>query len=367
MRKKRFIWWLLPGLLLLFLACEPLVTQFEERESGEAYTAKQLKPAPTQVDTLIFMTWNIRFGAADARWFGDCCGHEVILDKNFVIANLQRIADKIEAIHADIVLLQEVDVLSKRTGYINQVQWLLDHTSLNYAAYGSMWQAQYVPSDGLGRVDAGQATLSRWPITENERIQLQQRGDQDALTRYFYLRRNILKTKIALPGLDNFYVLNVHPDAFATDNTKKIQLETIKAELDLLNQYQAHFVCGGDFNSLPPGTLVTDFCMQDKCDDESFHGPNDDPQHKPGSYFTPETDWMQPMYDTYYPAVPLDVYVAHQTDHFTHTPDPQRFWDRKLDYLFSNQSWVPGTFFTHQEAMRLSDHAPVSAKWEVPK
>ncbi len=367
MRKKCWTRWLLPGLILWIFACDPLVTRFEDREPGVAYTAKEQTTPPTKVDTLLFMTWNMRFGAGDARWFGDCCGHEVILDKNFVLANLQRIANKIEALRPDIVLLQEVDVQSKRTGYIDQVQWLLDHTSLNYGAYASMWQAQYVPSDGLGRVDAGQATLSRWPITEIERLQLELRGDVDALTRYFYLRRCILKTKIALPGLDHFYVLNVHPDAFATDDTKKNQLKRIKSELDLLTQSQAYFVCGGDFNALPPGTLVTDFCMQDQCDDESFHGPNDDPQHKPGSYFTEEADWMQPFYNAYYPAVPLDVYIAHQTDHFTHSPDPERFWDRKLDYLFTNQPWVPNSYITHQEAVRLSDHVPVTAKWEVPK
>lgn len=359
--------WLLVTVLLLLVACDPLVTRFDDREAGVQYTAKQLHTAPTEVDTLVIMTWNIRFGAARAKWFGDSCGDQVILEKDFVIANLQQIVNKIQEVKPDILLLQEIDVLSKRTGYLDEVQWLLDHTYFNYGAYGSMWQAQYVPSDGLGRIDTGQAILSRWPFTEVERIQLVLRGDQDALTRYFYLRRNLLKTKIAVPGLTNFYALNVHADAFSMDDTKKKQYAQILAELDALKQDGAHIIFGGDFNGLPPGTLVTDFCMQDKCAGESFHGPNDDPKHKEGSYFTPEATWLQPFYDSYHSAVPLADYVANQPAFFTHSPDPARFWDRKLDYLFSSRPWVEGSVVTHQGTMELADHAPVSVKWEVPK
>ena len=127
------------------------------------------------------------------------------------------------------------------------------------------------------------------------------------------------------------------------------------------------FIAGGDFNLLPPGSDSTDFCMEDKCPGESFHGPNDKPLHKEGSYFTPEITWLQDMYDSYLPAVPLNNFLLNQKLYFTHSPNPKRFWDRKIDYLFSNHKWLTNSDSTYQSLTGYSDHIPVSAIWEAPK
>ena len=57
-------------------------------------------------------------------------------------------------------------------------------------------------------------------------------------------------------------------------------------------------------------------------------------------------------------------------EHFTHAPSTSMLddttvtkYDRKLDYLFTNGSWVSGSGFTHQEVWGLSDHMPVSASF----
>ena len=347
--------------------CDPLVTQFEDREDGVLYTAKNKKDIPQQVESLLVMTWNIRFGAGRVPWFGDGCGDAVIFDKGFIYGNLSRLAQRINDIKPDILLVQEIDIESKRTGYIDEVQWLLDHTDFNYAAYASMWQAQYVPSDGLGRINTGQAVFSRWRISDTERIQLPLRGDQDALTKYFYLQRNVLKVKIDLPGMDAFYVLNPHLDAFSTDGTKKKQIDRVLAETDRLANAGASVILGGDFNLIPPGSDSTDFCMEDKCPGEHFHGPRDNPQHKEGSNFTSETDWLRTLYDFYSCSVPLDKYMADQKRYYTSTPDWNAFWDRKIDYLFTNTTWMPGSDTTYQNITDLSDHVPVAARWEVPR
>ena len=348
--------------------CEPLVNRFEDVQDAQMYSAKEIQSVSTDVDTLKCMTWNIRFGAARVPWFGDCCGDRVILSESEVIENLQQIADFINAVKPDILFMQEVDVESKRTAYIDEVQWLLDHTYFNYGCYASMWESQFVPSDGLGRINTGNTILSRWKIENAERIQLALRGDQDALTKYFYLRRNMLKARIEIQGLSNFYVIALHLEAFSTDDTKKRQIERILEELDALNATQSFFVLGGDFNLIPPGSDSTDFCDEDKCAGESFHGPKDDPLHKEGSYFGLEKDLMQPLYDNYSSAVPLADYLSNQQYYFTHTPDYNAFWDRKIDYLFTNLKWIPGSDSTYQErtAQRsISDHVPVSAKLEV--
>ena len=185
---------ILAGLILC--SCDAFVTQFENSEEPVYYVASSLNLDIENPVELKVMTWNIRFGAGRLPWFGDSCGERVILSESEVTPTLNKIRDFIQFENPDILLLQEVDVSSKRTGYLDQVQWILDNSSLNYGVYGSMWRADFIPSDGLGKVDVGNVILSKWPIVDAERIQLPLRGDQDKLTQYFYLRRNVLKASI---------------------------------------------------------------------------------------------------------------------------------------------------------------------------
>ena len=61
-------------------------------------------------------------------WFGDSCGGRVIMTRGEVVAHLENLADYINNIQPDILLLQEVDVESKRSGYVDQVQWQLQQS-----------------------------------------------------------------------------------------------------------------------------------------------------------------------------------------------------------------------------------------------
>ncbi|MEJ2544176.1 MAG: endonuclease/exonuclease/phosphatase family protein [Calditrichaceae bacterium] len=351
----------------LFISCESLVTTFDDKEEAVMYKSSSKQSSPDQVNRIKVMTWNIRFGAGRIPWFGDSCGDRVILSEKEVKHNLQGIADFIDTVQPDILLINEIDIESKRTAYIDEVQWLLNHTYFNYGTFASNWKSQFIPSDGLGRMNMGNAILSRWKINDAVRIKLPLRGDQDALTEYFYLRRNILKCNIKLPGMDNFYALVTHLSAFSTDDTKQEQIDVVVQTLEKMDSDNSYFIIGGDFNLLPPNATKTDYCLEDMCDDESYHQPGDDPQHKEGSYFTPEITWLQPMYNSYQSAVTLENYINNETNYFTHSPKSDRFWDRKIDYLFTNYQWISNSDSTYQDGtFVLSDHAQVSAEWELP-
>tara|TARA_Y100001936_G_scaffold125676_1_gene123040 strand:- start:292 stop:1368 length:1077 start_codon:yes stop_codon:yes gene_type:complete len=352
----------LPCLFIFIISCDPLVTEFSSDEPPKEYTAKNLVSAPNK-DTLTVATWNIRFGIGRANWFGDSCGELVLFDNETIIDGLELLAQKITEMDADILLLQEVDTDSKRSAYIDQVQWLLDHTSMNYGVYASMWEVQFVPSDGLGRVNTGNAILSKWPLSEAERIQLSLRGDQDALTKAFYVRRNVLKAVVNYPG-NPFWAVDIHASAFSNDDTKQKQFLEFKDVLDEINSKGELFVAGGDLNELPPGATKNNYCEEDRCPDEL---PEDDE----GCDFSNETTWINPLYDTYVPSVSLVDYQQNEQLYFTHASthdinDERYQWNRKLDYLFTNTAWVPRSEITHQEAQLESDHVAVSAKWVVP-
>lgn len=362
--------------LYLVVGCDPIVTTFEDNAEVVMYEAAEIYEAgwipPEGKDEIVVMTWNIRFGAARIPWFGDGCGDRVILSDDEVAEGLQGVANKIDSVQPDILLMQEVDVLSKRSGYEDEVQWLLDHTYLNYGAYASVWQSQFIPSDGLGRMDMGNAVLSRWPIVDAERIPLALRSDQDALTQYFYLRRNILKAEIDGPFSipDNLYVVNIHATAFSTDDTKLKHLEKFKEVLDEIDEEGYYFVAGGDMNEIPSGAAKLDYCLEDACEGESFHTDADGGPHREGSYFLyfpDENEWLEPLDQKYNPAVPRNKYLLNESAHFTHAAETDSTnenydWNRKLDYLWTNVQWVTGSDSTHQDGDELSDHAAVSCR-----
>ncbi|MEI7896162.1 MAG: endonuclease/exonuclease/phosphatase family protein [bacterium] len=369
--ESRFTWMIfvvfISWMPILFSACEPLATGFDETEDATYYSAQKTTSVPDTFTSVKVMTWNIRFGAARLPWFGDACGDRVVLTEDEVYSALQSVADKINLEQPDILLLQEVDLNSKRSAYIDQLQWLLGHTYFNYAVSGSQWKAQFIPSNGLGRMDEENVIFSRWKISDAKRIQLQLRSDQDKLTRYFYERCCMVTGKIEIPHISSLVAVNLHISAFATDDTKQKQIIQLKDELDRINGEGGYFAAGGDFNTLPPGSDTTDYCIQDKCSWESYHTSGDDPMHKEGSNYEPEKHWLDTLYASYSCAVPPGVYKNNQYKFFTHTTRPGHFWDRTLDYLFTNYQWVPNSVITHQEATRESDHAPVSARLMLPR
>jgi endonuclease/exonuclease/phosphatase family metal-dependent hydrolase len=365
--KKIIFLLLLPLLLATINSCEPLATSFDDVEDAIMYTKSEKVAPPLPDSTIKVMTWNIRFGIGRQSWFGDACGNNTVFTKGEVIPGLDKIVARINEVKPDILFLQECDVKSNRTAYLDELQYILDRTYFNYAAYVSEWKSEYIPSDGLGRMDMGLVILSPWPITDAKRINLATRGDQAGIVNYFYLHSCIITGSIKIPGFKEVPLLNMHASAFATDDTKKKHYEEFKTELDKLEAAGKYFVAGGDFNELPPGSDSTDFCYEDMCPGESFHQPGDDPQHKAGSDYTNENTWLQPIYDAYKCAVPLNIFLANQPAYFTHTTRPEHTWDRTLDYLFTNNRWRAGTTVTHQSFLTDSDHAPVSAEFVLAK
>ena len=358
--------------VFLILGCEPFVTEFPDTSDAVPYEATSKSNVSYTGGNIKVVTWNIRFGIARFPFFGDSCGDDVILDDATIDKNMAVIADSLNAMDADIVLLQEVDVSSKRTGYMDQVQYLLDNTNLNYGCYASMWKADFIFSDGIGRVDAGNAILSKYELTEAERIQLRLRTDQDELIQYFYLRRNIVKAKIPAlaQGSKDFYAVDIHATAFATDDTKQQHIAKYVETLADIESSGDYFVTGGDLNSVPPGSVI-DFCLSDVCSDESFHTDSDGGPHKEGSYFDNfegEPNILTPLYEVYDAAIDSDD--ANLPIHLTHGPSTSYVmndikYDRKLDYLFTNGIWENTSSKTHQAAWELSDHLPVSAVFNV--
>ena len=119
----------------------------------------------------------------------------------------------------------------------------------------------------------------------------------------------------------------------------------------------ATFVGGGDFNTVPPGSEKTEYCDEDRCPGETSDQCGD------GLDYTTEQDWLTSLYGDYTPAVALNDYLMDNSSYFTHNRSGTEWWDKKIDYIFTNGGWANTTGTTHQDMFNLSDHAPVSAEF----
>ncbi len=340
---------------LVLGSCDPFGTLFDDVETATSYRARRIEEAPER-SRLSVMTYNVKFGGGRIDFFFDCHGDEVLMGEDEVLDNLEGLAALIRAADPDVLFLQEVDVLSKRSAYVDQVQWLLDHTALNFGEYASHWKADYVPSDGLGAVDSGNAILSKWPLKNAERTALSLRTDQSGIERYFYLKRNILTADldVSLP----VRLIATHAAAYSTDGTKAEHIAEFEKKMD---ESPGLFIAAGDLNTLPPGSDKKHDFPDSACTDEFVA---DD--------YREEEDLLSSLYEKYQPAIPLDDYHAENERYFTHTTDGRDFWNRKLDYVFTNADVVPGSGVTHQDAttlgietMPLSDHAPLTVEIDL--
>lgn len=350
-------------LALLFLSgCDALMfrTGFDDVEDAVMYRAKKLTDAPETIDELLIINHNIKYGGARLLFFWECGGTRYNMTEKEVTRHLDAVVDFINETQPDVLMLQEVDRLSQRSAYIDQVQYILDRTDLNYGAYASQHKSDFLPSDGMGKMDFGNATLSRWPIRKATRYALPLVEEYPAYYQYFYLKRHILDATVAVPGMSKFHVVNTHLEAFSDDGTKRDQIDQFHAHLTKLNNKGAGWVAGGDLNSLPDGSEVLKEFV-DECSGESrFEGDN----------YEGEEAWLDELFEDFNSLMPLDEYKEDNSPWFSYTGDASVGWTRTLDYLFTNGVWLEGEVMQSEEqggydTLPLSDHAPVRAVLEV--
>lgn len=353
-------------LVLLFVAgilvsCDPFHAVLTEKDVSY-YQAATLKPAAPE-DTLKVMTWNIKFGGGRIDFFFDCWGDRVIMTEQEVLTNMDSLASFIRFADPDILMCQEADMDSKRSAFVNQVQYLLDHTDMNYAVYASQWRADYVPSDGIGKINSGNVILSKWPLKDAVRIGLPLMDQQNSIVRYFYLRRNILKTTTTI-GDKEIDLLCSHLSAYDYEQLRVKQLKILTDTLHAIVSRGDNFIFGADLNVLPPGTRQVKGFEDSVCEDNDFTGDS----------YEGEENWMLPIFE-FQSEFDLEDYKKDNTLYFSHTVNNEErgsFWNRKLDYLFSSGGFIPGTNITHQDSrtgrktMHLSDHCPVSVLYVLP-
>jgi endonuclease/exonuclease/phosphatase family metal-dependent hydrolase len=190
-------------------------------------TALHGAPEPRPVGAMRFMVYNIHAGK-------DAAG----------VDNLAGVAELVRRTGADVVLLQEVDNGTRRSGSVDQPAVLADRTGF-HVAFGSA-----LDYDG-GKY--GVAILSRWPIVSDTLVHLPVTPPQTRAGGS-HEPRGALRVVVASPE-GRIAIINTHLDPTGDDRWRRQEADSIVSIATQARAREPLVIVGGDFNSTPESAV----------------------------------------------------------------------------------------------------------------
>ena len=200
------------------------------------------------------MTWNVGYGALDEKqdcyWDG---GKGVMGESKEVVENnIAAISSKIKEIDPDVFFIQEADLDSRRSFYVNELAYFQE----NYPAdkydntYACNFKAGVVPLplyNMTGKVEACIASFSKYQVSAAQRVQLPIPFKWPVSL--FNLKRCLLVNRTPIEGSDKELVtINLHLEAYDDGEGKAKQLKKL---MDIMEEEYGkgnYVIAGGDFN-----------------------------------------------------------------------------------------------------------------------
>lgn len=235
----------------------------------------------------------------------------------------------------DILAMQEIDFSSSRSFEIDQFKSILNEGEFNHGAKALNWDKHYVPFPNwplhlqFGKIQSGQALVSRFPILNNDVEILVKPIDQPFYYNDFYLDRLIQTTKLSLNGKE-LTIMNIHLEAFS-EKTRALHLEQVFKRFKEAAA-QGPSILLGDFNE---------------------------------SVFPLESSLMSPFYNqsNFGEAISLNRLSENAKEHFTYSAESPKV---KIDYIFYSSNFIEMLQAkTISETKLLSDHLPVMMRFRL--
>jgi endonuclease/exonuclease/phosphatase family metal-dependent hydrolase len=303
--------------------------------------------APYLTDsTFNIMIWNIGYcGLGEEMDFFYDGGKGVRPGRSASQANLRGVLDFVETLDSvDFYLFQEVDIKSKRSYRVNQLETLKKSLSPQHTSFGKNFDVFFNPAPPrapLGKVHSGIATLStkiprssvRWSFPGNYAWPMG----------VFMLDRCFVVDRFPLEGGHELLVVNTHNSAYDDGTLRKGQMDFLHGFLTEEYAKGNYIIVGGDWNQTPHG-FIPGF-RNDVFD--TFQLSYIDKDYLPG-----EWTWL---YDPGVPTnrrvnIPYEQGVSRATviDYYLLSPNLEPLAVKGVDLRFAN-----------------SDHQPVLASFSL--
>lgn len=292
-------------------------------------------PVTTRAKHLTLMTYNIGFAGGLEGLDGQ------VPSASKTRTNLDAMISTIKAQNPDILAVQEIDLDSRRSTYINEVEYIAQKAGYPYFAVAFTWDCRWVPHPmgfqfrkQFGKVLAAQAIFSKYPILSQSQLRFKKPRKNFWIYNLFYLERVAQTVQIDVGAPDPITVVNVHLEAWHPEE-RAIQTKAIRDQL-AKNGTESTFLMG-DFNAIPASATQRNGFIDDPKDD--YRGD-----------------------ESLHPITTLLSEILPSPGHFTY---PANQPTRRLDYIFYGTEFklVDGRVVSSAVG---SDHLPVVGEFTLP-
>ncbi|NDV27896.1 endonuclease/exonuclease/phosphatase family protein [Desulfovibrio sp. JC010] len=216
-----------------------------ELERGEVLRFNEAGSAQgAEENSLRVLSYNIGFGAGSVQ--------HTLADEHpesFYTANLDKFIDLVRKERANIVLLQEVDLDSKRSWYMNQLEYIMERLGWGYAAPVVDWD-MFFPLRKERKITKATVVISKFPIVANEytRTSCKPNFENMLLNVFYYplLWESTMQRVGVEVGDKRLDVYNVHLCVW----NREARVAQARYLTDWVNRESAGvgYLIGGDFN-----------------------------------------------------------------------------------------------------------------------
>jgi len=287
---------------------------------------------------LSLLTWNIGYCGLDKEmdFFYDG-GRKVMTPKENCVKNLSSVLSLLKSNDSiNFILLQEVDMKSKRSYKIDEYATIAEHLKTYSGNFATNYDVFFVPvplSSPMGKVVSGISTLSKYKHSSSVRYAFP--GQYGFPKQLFMLDRCFLVNRYPLTNGKELLIINTHNEAFDPGEIRKAQMEYLKSFI--IDEYNNgnYIIAGGDWNQCPPD-FVPEF---------SKNRVNTDQMVISSDYLPPDWKWI---YDSKIPSNrtvktsydPLTT-TATVIDYFLLSPNVESVIVKGIDLDFENSDHNP--------------------------
>jgi endonuclease/exonuclease/phosphatase family metal-dependent hydrolase len=341
MKKLRFLGLILLALILCFVLFLVYSTLTYYNPPQKVNLAENSFPDSIRCDsTLSILTWNIGYaGLGENMDFFYDGGKKVRDTKERTQINLDSINHFLKRNSSrSFILVQELDLRSTRSYYINEMDALLAQSAFN-AAFASNYVVRFVPvppTSPMGQVNSGILNLSKYTPKSSTRYGYP--GKFGWPTRLFNLRRCMLVNRYLTSNGKEFLLINSHMSAFDDGSLKKQEMQYLK-DFVLAEYAKGNYVVvGGDWNQSPPNFPLTKF--GENYQSEAFKLSNIEADFMPISWkwaFDSEAPSNRYLIDHYLPGKTFRCVL----DFFLISPNVEVLQNKTYDLHFRNSDHNP--------------------------
>ena len=255
----RILKWIGVILLIIVLAVAGLfafltITEYkpEDVQTLDIEPSEEDPGDAAQKNTYTVVSWNTGYGALgdNADFFMDGGTHVKTADKDRVLQNVGDMSGALKEIDPDFIFLQEVDVDSHRSSYVDESGMFAEAFPEMDSTFATNYRVAFIPYPvpPIGSVESGIMTLSDCRIREAERVALPCPFSWPV--RLGNLKRCLLVSRIRLDGEEDkeLVLVNLHLEAYDSGEGKIEQTKLLAQILNEEREKGNYVIAGGDFN-----------------------------------------------------------------------------------------------------------------------